>query len=331
MKLTHLLAVALLIVGLAGLSACTEKPSTSQPTASPTTAAPQSSEPAAEPPASAPASKVLAKIDDTEITSEQIEMVMFNQGVPPTLPPEQLQMIRQRMLDSMIKGALLEAYFKGLPADVEALAAWKKDVAEQVQMNTGMGLEDFMAQRGLTEEDLRAGFHRDDLQKNALSDEKIDALVKECPASYFDGTEVKASHILIACPLYASAEAQTAAREKLEGIAKDIAAGTISFEDAAKANSSCPSKAEGGDLGEFPFANMTPPFSQTAFATAVGQISPIVHTSFGYHIIKVTARTEGDGQVGEQAKGVAAGILMERLESDVIQKAAAAHPVTLNQ
>lgn len=88
-------------------------------------------------------------------------------------------------------------------------------------------------------------------------------------------TQVKASHILVAT------------EDEAKKILEDIRAGKMSFEDAAKKFSKCPSGAEGGDLGYFGRGMMIKEFEDAAFATAAGEISAPVKTQFGWHLIKV--------------------------------------------
>ncbi|MCR5224879.1 MAG: peptidyl-prolyl cis-trans isomerase [Alphaproteobacteria bacterium] len=88
-------------------------------------------------------------------------------------------------------------------------------------------------------------------------------------------TQVKASHILVAT------------EDEANKILKDVRDGKISFEEAAKKFSKCPSGAEGGDLGYFGRGMMVKEFEDAAFATATGKISAPVKTQFGWHLIKV--------------------------------------------
>jgi parvulin-like peptidyl-prolyl isomerase len=79
------------------------------------------------------------------------------------------------------------------------------------------------------------------------------------------------------------AEAQT----QITGIKAEIDGGA-DFAELAQKHSDCPSGKSGGDLGSFGRGAMVPPFEQSAFGMEVGQISDIVETDFGYHIIKRT-------------------------------------------
>ena len=88
-------------------------------------------------------------------------------------------------------------------------------------------------------------------------------------------TQVKASHILVAT------------EDEANKILKDIQDGKISFEEAAKQFSKCPSGTEGGDLGYFGRGMMVKEFEDAAFATDAGKISAPVKTQFGWHLIKV--------------------------------------------
>ncbi|MBA3772293.1 MAG: SurA N-terminal domain-containing protein [Ramlibacter sp.] len=101
--------------------------------------------------------------------------------------------------------------------------------------------------------------------------------------------ERRASHILLAAGKDAPAAERAKARAKAEELLAAVKKSPDSFADVAKKNSQDPgSAANGGDLDFFARGAMTKPFDDAAFALAKGDISGVVETEFGYHIIKVT-------------------------------------------
>ncbi len=270
--------------------------------------------------------RVLATVGTTEIMSTEMDRIL--RSAPPGTPPERLAAEKERILQQMIQMELISAYLEPLPCSDEELAAMKKEMADELK-SSGIAVEQFMKMKGLTEADLKKQLKISRIQKDATSKEKVAAFRQNSPTSYFDGTSVRASHILIDCKAYASKAVKAKARAKLEKIAGEILTGKVKFEDAASKHSACPSKAKGGDLGPFTFERMAPPFSQAAFALKVGQVSGVVETSFGYHLIKATDRTEGSGKPGPTADAVAANVLLSSLYADIFAKSAEKNPVVI--
>jgi parvulin-like peptidyl-prolyl isomerase len=119
-----------------------------------------------------------------------------------------------------------------------------------------------------------------------ISDEELLALYeREQP-----GTEIRARHIL----LRIAPDATPAQRESLLAEARDLhaqAVGGANFAKLAEEKSQDPGSAkQGGDLGFFGRGQMVAPFDEAAFALKVGEISDVVETPFGYHIIKLEER-----------------------------------------
>jgi peptidyl-prolyl cis-trans isomerase D len=109
-------------------------------------------------------------------------------------------------------------------------------------------------------------------------------------ASRLSGQEERrASHILITAAKNAAPAERTAAKAKAEALLAQVKAAPDSFSDLAKKNSQDPgSAANGGDLDFFARGAMVKPFEDAAFAMKKGDISPVVETDFGYHIIRLT-------------------------------------------
>lgn len=101
--------------------------------------------------------------------------------------------------------------------------------------------------------------------------------------------ERRASHILINAPRTASAAERDKARAKAEQLQAQVAKAPDTFADVARKNSQdTGSAASGGDLDFFPRGAMVKPFEDAAFAMKKGDISPVVVSDFGFHIIKLT-------------------------------------------
>ena len=101
--------------------------------------------------------------------------------------------------------------------------------------------------------------------------------------------ERRASHILINAPKNAPAADRAAAKAKAEALLADVKKSPDSFADVAKKNSQDPgSAANGGDLEFFARGAMVKPFEDAAFSMKKGDISPVVETDFGFHIIRLT-------------------------------------------
>ncbi len=143
-------------------------------------------------------------------------------------------------------------------------------------------------------------------EKAIASATVTDAEVKE----YYDankeqfktGETVNASHILVD------------SEEMANSIYEEIASGKKSFEDAAREYSSCPSKDNGGNLGDFGRGQMVPEFDSAVFAMEAGEItkSP-VKTQFGYHLIKLISKSESkEAPFDEIKEELKTGLLNEK-------------------
>ncbi len=113
-----------------------------------------------------------------------------------------------------------------------------------------------------------------------VSEDETQTYYNEHKAELQAGETVNASHILVD------------SAEKATEILASIEAGEITFEDAAKSHSTCPSSAEGGNLGDFERGQMVPEFDQAVFDMAEGEVRGPVQTQFGYHLIRLNKKNE---------------------------------------
>ena len=136
----------------------------------------------------------------------------------------------------------------------------------------------------------------------SVTDTEAKAYYDENKAQFDQGETVNASHILV--------DSEEMARE----IYAMIASGEKSFEDAAKEYSSCPSKDNGGNLGDFGRGQMVPEFDKAVFEMEVGAVTADpVKTQFGYHLIKLISKSDAKETPYEEIKDeIKAALLGEK-------------------
>ena len=123
----------------------------------------------------------------------------------------------------------------------------------------------------------------------AINEQDLKTYYEQNAARLGGQEERRASHILIASPKAAPAAEREKAKARAEELLAAVKKAPDSFADLARKNSQDPgSAANGGDLDFFTRGAMTKAFEDAAFALKKGDISPVVETEFGYHIIKVT-------------------------------------------
>ena len=114
-----------------------------------------------------------------------------------------------------------------------------------------------------------------------ISDREVEEYYNANSERFMGEEAVSASHILVAT------------EEEAKEIYGRIASGESTFEEEALAHSTCPSKANGGNLGEFGRGQMVPEFDKAVFEMEVGEItSEPVKTQFGYHLIKLNEKKD---------------------------------------
>ncbi|HLL09897.1 MAG TPA: SurA N-terminal domain-containing protein [Rubrivivax sp.] len=114
--------------------------------------------------------------------------------------------------------------------------------------------------------------------------------------------ERRASHILIKADKDTSADERNKAKARAEALAVEARKNPAGFAELARKNSADGSAAQGGDLDFFGRGAMVKPFEDTAFALKPGEVSGVVETEFGYHVIMVTGQRGGQGKSFEEVR-----------------------------
>jgi peptidyl-prolyl cis-trans isomerase C len=305
-------AAAALIVLTCAASACNKaadnktsttaaQPASSEAGASTEAAAPKPPDPPKPVPEVIP--DVVARVNGVDIPKTDFERLIkqmeMQAGGP--VPANRRDEIYRAMIDRLVTYTALVQEAKARNIDVPAaeakqasdakIAELRQQIPDQKEFNKAL------ADRNMTLDRLRADI-RNDLAINKMMEAEMasvpaitDAEVKEFydkNPDEFSG--VRASHILIR-PQGPDDESKKKARAAAEDVLNQARAGA-DFAELARKHSADGSAQQGGDLGFFTKASMVPEFSQAAFALQPGQISDVVETQFGFHVIKAVERKD---------------------------------------
>lgn len=226
-----------------------------------------------------------------------------------TLFDEMMRQGASQLLDNLIDKELVrqevdKAGLNVTDADMDQeIAILKKNFSSDDEFNM------MLMQYGMTMDDLRGELLMQvQLKmllgpKTTITDEDLTKYYQDNKDRLSTPEQVKASHILVAT------------KEEAEAILSQLKSGA-DFAALAKEKSTDPgSKDAGGDLNFFPRGSMAAEFEDAAFKLGVGELSGVVQTSFGYHIIKVTDKKAATTPTfGEKKEDIRNSVLMQKVQ-----------------
>ncbi len=266
---------------------------------------PVAANPSAKPVAASPAEKkpgVVAAVNGTDIPLDdffrelvRVERLVLNAGRILTCP--QITRLRTEVAEGLVRRELLYQESKGKVkvTDAEIVAEMKK-LKDQYASESDFNAT--LSSMNISSSSLRAQVERavaiqkyvDTYAARAQVDDKeIWAYYDRNRASFRQPEQVKASQILIKTdPAWDQAK-KAAARKKIDEIRAKLKAGQ-DFESLARTYSEDPSASKGGDLGYIRTGQVLKPFEDALFALKPGEVSDVVETSLGFHLIKAADR-----------------------------------------
>jgi peptidyl-prolyl cis-trans isomerase C len=245
----------------------------------------------------------VAVVNGVKITRTQFDRELnrarqvYGMGRP--IQAAQLPEIEKKTLENLVEREVLfqESEKKGIKIDEAVLNnelgklrerfpsedEFKKNLERMDLTEAGLKSEfaRAMAVQQLIEEEIVANVE--------VSDKEIETYYTDHPDLFEQPEQVRASHILIGIKPDANESETAEARKKIESVLSRLKKGE-DFSALAKELSTCPSNAKGGDLGFFGRTQMVKPFEDAAFSLKPGEISDIVETRFGFHVIKLVDR-----------------------------------------
>jgi peptidyl-prolyl cis-trans isomerase C len=241
-----------------------------------------------------------AKILQSDLTSEIQQLKMEMDFRNRSLNDQQAAALRNQVLETLIERELL--YQRAQQRDLQVRSRWVDKALDELKLHlksNGVSLKDYLSFVGLTDKQLqeriRKGLivqrllRRDVIRKIKISEAEMKSFYEKHPEYFKREEQVRARHILISVPNNADADKRNQAMLQIQSLALQLQKGA-DFGVLALEYSQCPSKARGGDLGYFTRDQMIHAFSEAAFQLQPGEISDVVTTVYGLHLIQVLDR-----------------------------------------
>lgn len=219
---------------------------------------------------------------------------------------------RKKIVESLVEKLLLlrEAERMGIEVSEGELASAVEGVLRENRIGR-KELDQALAQEGITFEkyqsDLKGQIMRSKLLDRKIrgtikiSDEEVKIYYESNKEAFGSDQEIRVRHILFLVPKEASKEEIIRIKERAELVLNKARSGE-EFEALARKYSEGPSASSGGDLGFFKKPDMVKEFSSAAFALKEEEISSLVLSPFGFHIIKLLERRGGAAISFDEAK-----------------------------
>ncbi len=172
----------------------------------------------------------------------------------------------------------------------------------------------------VTESDLAQSLIETQIQPTInVTEDDITKFYNDNPDMFKTDEQVRARHILFKVPQDADEATAKAARDKAVEARKRALAGE-DFAKLAQELSEGPSASKGGDLGFFTHDQMVPAFADAAFALQPGQISDVVRTRFGFHVIKVEDRKPAGTRTLDEVHDRLKAVIAQGKVGDAVEK-----------
>lgn len=244
--------------------------------------------------------KVVARVNGQSISQSQLDrslMAMAQSQQQQNIPPQTRPAMEKEALKRLINLELLyqESQSKNLTPNDEEVT--KAVTQIKSRLSNEESFQQLLSKSLSTEADFREEISRNLAIKRLIdqeilptvevTDEESNAFYQENKDKMSQAESARARHILVKLDKSASADDEAAAKQKIESIKKRIDDGE-DFAEVAKTTSEGPSAKNGGDLGFFTRGRMVPEFEKAAFGLEKpGQVSEVIKTDFGFHIIKL--------------------------------------------
>jgi peptidyl-prolyl cis-trans isomerase C len=262
---------------------------------------------------------------DSAMTPYQQQIAAMGEGA---VTAEQLTQIKTKVLENLIGTELLyqESVKSGVKVEEKEIDSTYAE--QKAQFGSEDEFKEALKQYNFTDstfrDQIKSGLiiqHFIDTkftQNTTISDEEVKKYYDENPSYFQEPEQVRASHIMIMVDSSADQTKKDEAKKKIDQILQRVKAGADFATLAKEASEDASTKDNGGDLDYFYKGQMVQAFEDAAFSLKPGEISNVVETEYGYHIIKVTDKKAAKTiTLDESKEEIRSGLKSNKVNSDV--------------
>ena len=269
---------------------------------------------------------IATKVNGDPITLAEVDAALKARLPSAPLTASQRRELRRAILEDLVEDKLLRQFLSKNAPKVEAveldaqLATLKASLIKE-----NCTYEEYLRRSNQTESQLREDWsvriQLANYVKQIATDEKLKAY-HAANRDHFDKVEVRVSHILIRIGRDATQVDRAGARENLLRIRTEISSGRMSFSSAARKYSQCATGLNNGDLGFIRRRGLPEdePLARAAFALSVGEMSDVIESERGFHLLMVAVRKPGTPSVLEQCIGEVLEAFAEDTRGELVKK-----------
>ena len=262
---------------------------------------------------------------DVLARSVKAKMDLYKEKIPANKKKEAQAGIKKQMMEEFVMRTVLtnEANSKKIIATDKEIQAALNQI--KANLPPDKKIEDFLKENHIPREDIALGIKIKKLvemeagKKTKPTQKEISKFYRDNKGKFTTQDAVHVRHILITVDAKDDEKIKAEKKAKIENLRKQIVEGA-DFAEIAKNNSDCPSKDNGGDLGEIKKGQTVKPFEDAAFSQEKDAIGPVVTTEFGHHIIQVLGRNSGKAVKLDEVKASIAQYLEQQKQAQVFSQ-----------
>ncbi len=253
------------------------------------------------------------------------KMNLYKDKIPADKKKEVQAGLKKQIMEEFVLRTLLtnEANNKKIIATDKDMQAAINQIKSNIPPDKK--IDDFLKENGVTKADIALGIKIRKLVEMEAG-KKAKPTAKEINKFYADNKDkftteetVRVRHVLVTIDAKDDEKTKAEKKAKIDGLHKKLVEGA-DFAEIARNNSDCPSKENGGDLGEIKKGQTVKPFEDAAFSQEINAIGPVVTTEFGHHIIQVMGRTPGKVVALDEVKAKISTYLEQQKQSEVFNQ-----------